>query len=74
MEPPAYRQNQGFLSLIGMEDAPLTPAMVSAAPGILSPPQAAALQAAEAGWMAKAQLQQVPAGCIRLRRLPSSSP
>jgi hypothetical protein len=58
MEPPLYKQNQSFLSLIGTEDAPLTPAMVSATPGILSPPQAAALQEAEASWMAKAVLQQ----------------
>ena len=69
MEPPSYHQNQTFLSLIGMEDAPLTPAMVGAAPAILSPPQAAALQAVETAWMAKAQLQQA----LRART-PTGSP
>ena len=58
MEPPAYHQNQSFLSAIGMDEAPLTSAMISAAPAILSPPQARALQAIQASWIARAQLQQ----------------
>jgi hypothetical protein len=58
MEPAAYLQNQAFLAVIGMDSAPLTPAMVSAAPSLLSPPQAGALQEMEAAWQAKAQLQQ----------------
>jgi hypothetical protein len=70
MEPPTYQQNQTFLSLIGLDNAPLTPAMVSAAPSVLSPPQVGALQALASAWLAKAQLQQA----LRPRATPRSSP
>jgi hypothetical protein len=70
MEPPAYQQNQAFLALIGVDNAPLTPAMVSAAPAVLSPPQVSALQALASAWLAKAQLQQA----LRSRPAPRSAP
>jgi hypothetical protein len=70
MEPPVYKQNQSFLSLIGTDAAPLTPAMVNASPGILSPPQIAALQEAETAWMAKAQLQTA----LRARKSGAAAP
>ena len=68
MEPAAYQQNQAFLSLVGMDDAPLTPAMVGAAPAILTPEQTAVLRAQEAAWLAKTQLQQA----LRPRAAPSA--
>ena len=58
MEPAAYRQNEAFLSIIGMTDAPLNPAIVTAAQGLLSPPQWSALQALQGAWLARAQLDQ----------------
>ena len=58
MEPSVYQQNQSFLSLIGVDNAPVTSAMVNAAPSILSPEQVSALQALAASGLAKTQLQQ----------------
>jgi hypothetical protein len=58
LEPPTVRDNQAFLSVIGMDEAPLTPAMVSTARSILSAPQASAFSDLAAAWLEKAQLQQ----------------
>jgi hypothetical protein len=58
MEPAAYRQNEAFLAVIGMADAPLNPAIVNAAQGLLSPPQLGAFQALQGAWLARAQLDQ----------------
>jgi hypothetical protein len=58
MEPAAYRQNEAFLAVIGMADAPLNPAIVNAAQGLLSPPQLDAFQALQGAWLARAQLDQ----------------